>query len=162
MRLVSLFTIGIVSCLVVQVALASPKEDIDTLKRLQASVVDLANDFLKMSQRFQESRDVRSSDIALNLANSAQIVAMSLDQLKDTVVAVGVLQCDNTARRYFRDMAQIRFRETVPNILDQRARDVSTWISFSQDNRLIAQASRLRDKLRELQETLQSMGSRYI
>lgn len=159
--MISLLTVGVVSCLMVQVAVASPKEDIETLKRLQASVVDLANDFLEMGQRFQESRDVRSSDIALNLANSAQIVAMSLDQLKDTVVAVGVLQCDNTARRYFRDMAQIRFRETVSNILDQRAREVSTWISFSRDNGLIAQAARFRDKLRELQEALTPMAGRY-
>ena len=86
---------------------------------------------------------------------------MSMEQLKDSVVAIGFLQCDDVSRRYFRDAAKVRFDEAVPNLLDRQIRDISTWISFSQDARLIAQASRFRDTLRAIQQTIVSMRPAY-
>ncbi len=143
-------------------ALAAPRDDIDKLRGFQRVMSDLDNDLLELSNRFQEARDARSSDITATLREVTLLTKMHLESLKDTVVGVGLLKCDKASTDYFREVGKQRFGESgVPAFLDLKIRDISTWISFSKDARLLAQANQLRDALRSMREAVVSMRPRY-
>ena len=81
-------------------ALAAPKDDIDKLRGFQRVMSDLDNDFLELSNRFQEARDARSSDITATLREVTLLTKMHLESLKDTVVGIGLLKCDKASTDY--------------------------------------------------------------
>ena len=144
------------------VVLAAPKDDIAKLSAYQRAMSDLTNDFVELSTRFQQSRDVKSSEVANTLGDFAQLTTLQLELLKDVVVGVGLLHCDQASQDYFRTVARQRIGDSgVPAFLDLKIREVSTWLSFSQDTRLIAQGNRLRDTLRNIREEVVSMKARY-
>lgn len=155
-------TIVLATLLACQIALGAPKDDINKLRGFQRVMSDLSNDFVELSNRFQEARDMRSSEIANSLGDITLLTTLQLESLKDTVVGVGLLQCDKMSTDYFREVGNQRFGESgVPTFLDLKIRDISTWISFSKDARLIAQANQLRDALRSMREAVVSMRPRY-
>lgn len=154
--------VGMISVLAFNVAFAAPKDDLDKLRSFQYVMSDFSKDVSELTKRFVATRDARSAELSNNLANGILLVTLSLESLKDTVVAIGILKCDKASQEYFKDVAKIRFGETgVQATLDQQISDISTWISFTDNARLIAQATRLRDTLRSIKQELAAMRPRY-
>ena len=148
--------------LVCQIASAAPKDDLNKLNGFQRAMLDQGNDFVELGNRFQEAQDARSGQIANSLGNVTVLINMQLQSLKDTVIGIGLLQCDKASTDYFRDVGKQRFGESgVSAFLDEKIREISSWLSLSKDARLIAQANRLRDTLRNIREAVISMRQTY-
>ena len=143
-------------------ALSAPRDDIATLSAFQRVMSDLTNDFVALSTRFQESRDVKSSDISNTLGDAALVTQLQLELLKDSVVGMGLLKCDRASQDYFKQVTRERLGNGgVIAFLDLKIREISTSMSFASDPRLIAQAERFRQILRNIREAIVSMRSRY-
>lgn len=142
---------------------AAPKDDIATLSSYQRAMSDFANDFVALSARFEHSRDSTSSNVAITLGEVALQTTMQLELLKDVVVGIGLLRCDRDSQEYFHQVARERAGDTgVVAFLDLKARDISTMMSFSRDARIVTQANRLRETLRNIRDSVISMRGRYI
>jgi hypothetical protein len=143
-------------------ASAAASEDLDELESLQTLVSDIGGDFITLSTRFRVSGEELPFMVSNHFASETLLIALEIEQVKDAIVGLGVLNCDEASQRYFRDVATSRFgKHGIVAFLTLRMGDIAFWQSLSRDAALIDHANRLKAVLQRVEDMINALQLTY-
>lgn len=142
-------------------ACAGPYEDLNRLDELQLQINGIGEEFARLAYRFRTG-DTRLLMAATHLAGETLMASVQIERIKDVIMAVAVLQCDERSRNFFRAQARSSFgKNGVAAFLALRSSEVGLWQSLVEDAEVTRHASRLRDALNEAERAVEQLGNVY-
>ena len=143
-------------------ASAAANDDLDGLESLHTLMSDIGRDFIALSTRFRAAGEDVPFLLSNYFASETLIIGLEIEQIKDVIVGLSVLKCDEASRQYFRNVAAIRFgQHGIVPFLALRNRDIESWLTLSTDAALTEHANRLRAALRRVDDAMNRLRSTY-